>query len=191
MMNKGQQTQEKIISATLDLIERQGFHSTGLQQIIKASGAPKGSLYFHFPNGKDEIVADALKQGSDLILAMIEQAFTRASDAQQAVGTLFDGLIQRLTDSEFEKGCPVATTALEAREDHPIVAAACRDAYTCWTQALINGLVRTGLSATQAQQEATLMLSLLEGALMLSKVQYSTAPLAQAREATLARLPIS
>ncbi|MCK5791817.1 MAG: TetR/AcrR family transcriptional regulator, partial [Ketobacter sp.] len=80
MSSKGQQTQEKILSATLDLIERQGFHNTGLQQIIKASGAPKGSLYFHFPDGKDQIVALALEQGTQLIGSMIEHAFNMADN---------------------------------------------------------------------------------------------------------------
>jgi len=188
MTSKGQQTQEKILSATLELIERQGFHNTGLQQIIKASGAPKGSLYFHFPEGKDQIVALALAQGAELIRFTIEQTFSQASDTQQAICWLFDGLAVRLQSSEFEKGCPVATTALEADDDHPVVQAACAAAYDGWSHVLTRGLKTLNWDVERAQQEATLILSLLEGALLLSKVRRSTEPLAQARDAVLQRL---
>ena len=140
MSSKGQQTQEKILSATLDLIERQGFHNTGLQQIIKASGAPKGSLYFHFPDGKDQIVALALEQGTQLIGSMIEHAFNMADNLEVAVGWLFDGLSVRLQSSAFEKGCPVATVALEVNEQHPDVLEACRKAFDQWQGAITLGL---------------------------------------------------
>ena len=188
MSSKGQQTQEKILYATLDLIERQGFHATGLQQIIKASGAPKGSLYFHFPEGKEQIVACALQQGAEFINAMINHAFTLAQDPAQSVTWLFDGLTRRLLDSNFEKGCPVATTALEAGETHLLVRDACAEAYDLWQHTISHGLRQKGMTLQQANDEAPLILSMLEGAMMMAKVRRSRAPLDQARDAILARL---
>ena len=189
MSSKGQQTQEKILSATLDLIERQGFHSTGLQQIIKASGAPKGSLYFHFPEGKDQIVSCALQQGSEFINAMINHAFALADTPSQSVRWLFDGLARRLLDSNYEKGCPVATTALEAGDAHPQVRDACAQAYDLWQDTITRGLCQKGIPEEQAIYEAPLILSLLEGALMMAKVRRSRQPLDQARDVLLARFP--
>ncbi|RLT87270.1 MULTISPECIES: TetR/AcrR family transcriptional regulator [unclassified Ketobacter] len=188
MSSKGQQTQEKILSATLDLIERQGFHNTGLQQIIKASGAPKGSLYFHFPDGKDQIVALALEQGTQLIGSMIEHAFNMADNLEVAVGWLFDGLSVRLQSSAFEKGCPVATVALEVNEQHPDVLEACRKAFDQWQSAITLGLQAKGMSNERAASEAALMLSQLEGAMMLARIRRSREPMDQARDAVLSRL---
>ena len=188
MSSKGQQTQEKILSATLDLIERQGFHNTGLQQIIKASGAPKGSLYFHFPDGKDQIVALALEQGTQLIGSMIEHAFNMADNLEVAVGWLFDGLSVRLQSSAFEKGCPVATVALEVNEQHPDVLEACRKAFDQWQGAITLGLQAKGMSNELAASEAALMLSQLEGAMMLARIRRSREPMDQARDAVLSRL---
>ena len=188
MSSKGQQTQEKILSATLDLIERQGFHNTGLQQIIKASGAPKGSLYFHFPDGKDQIVALALEQGTQLIGSMIEHAFNMADNLEVAVGWLFDGLSVRLQSSAFEKGCPVATVALEVNEQHPDVLEACRKAFDQWQGAITLGLQAKGMSNERAASEAALMLSQLEGAMMLARIRRSREPMDQARDAVLSRL---
>ena len=189
MSSKGQQTQEKILSATLDLIERQGFHSTGLQQIIKASGAPKGSLYFHFPEGKDQIVSCALQQGSEFINAMINHAFALGQSPAQSVTWLFDGLARRLLDSNYEKGCPVATAALEAGDAHPQVRDACAQAYDLWQDTIARGLCQKGIPEEQAIYEAPLILSILEGALMMAKVRRSRQPLDQARDALLARFP--
>ena len=188
MSSKGQQTQEKILSATLDLIERQGFHSTGLQQIIKASGAPKGSLYFHFPEGKDQLVSCALQQGSEFINAMIDHAFALAQNPAQGISWLFDGLARRLLDSNYEKGCPVATAALEAGDAHPQVRDACAQAYDLWQDTISRGLQQKGMTQDQANHEAPLILSMLEGALMMAKVRRSPQPLEQARDALLARL---
>ncbi|MEE2733695.1 MAG: TetR/AcrR family transcriptional regulator [Pseudomonadota bacterium] len=188
MSSKGQQTQERILSATLDLIERQGFHSTGLQQIIKTSGAPKGSLYFHFPEGKDQIVACALQQGAEFINTLIQHAFAMAQNPAQGVGWLFDGLTRRLLDSHYEKGCPVATTALETGDAHPQVRQACEQAYDLWQSSIIQGLQQQGMDREQANREAPLILSILEGALMLAKVRRSRLPLDQARDAVLMRL---
>lgn len=188
MTSKGQQTQDKILSATLELLERQGFHNTGLQQIIKASGAPKGSLYFHFPQGKDEIVSLALGKAADLIQLMMQQIFSQANDRAQAITWLFDGLAVRLADSNFEKGCPVATTALEAGDDQPLVQAACNQAYDRWIDTLASGLRNSGVATEQAGQEAQLLLSQLEGALLMAKVRRCKQPLHQAREAALQRL---
>ncbi|UUZ80779.1 TetR/AcrR family transcriptional regulator [Paenibacillus sp. P26] len=59
-MERSLSARERLIQATSNLIELQGYHATGLNQIIKEGGAPKGSLYYYFPNGKEELVAESV-----------------------------------------------------------------------------------------------------------------------------------
>ncbi len=188
MKSKGAQTRTKILTATLGLIELQGFHNTGLQQIIKASGAPKGSLYFHFPEGKDQIVAMAIANGAELIDQMINQAFQTAEGAPQAIDMIITGLTQRLVESGYRKGCPVTTVALEVADDHPQVRDACKAAYHLWLASITNGLQLFGLTTQNAQRESSIVLSTIEGALTLAKVNRDTTSLSWASESITDRL---
>ena len=75
---KGEATKQRIVAAAADLIHCQGFNATGMNQIIKESGAPKGSLYFHFPQGKEEIIEAALRQsGSQVSLCCFSKLFSQ------------------------------------------------------------------------------------------------------------------
>ncbi|MDQ2717139.1 MAG: TetR/AcrR family transcriptional regulator, partial [Chloroflexota bacterium] len=65
-------TREQIIEATCDLLEAQGYHATGLNQILAESGAPKGSLYYYFPQGKEELTAAAIDRTGKLVAQRIK-----------------------------------------------------------------------------------------------------------------------
>lgn len=177
MKTKGIQTQEKMLAVTLDLLEKQGFHNTGLQQILSESGTPRGSLYFHFPGGKDQLTAAALSQGAGSIQSLMEQAFFQAPSLVEAIHWIINGLVARMESSDYQKGCPIATVALEVGDDHPEVQQVCRAAYQGWTQAIVTALQKTGWSTAEAQQYATVTLSMIEGALILAKVARSSEPL--------------
>lgn len=189
--SKGEQTRERILTTTLDLIENQGFFSTGLQQIIKVSGTPRGSLYFHFPGGKDELVAEALAQGAQLIQALLEQAFVVSPGLTDAVDLIVQGLLARLQASDYQKGCPVATVALEVGAGHPLVRKACEKAYENWITCIASGLRNGGFGARQATAEAELVLAMIEGALMLAKVKRNPQPLQAAGDAIKQRLALA
>ena len=188
MKSKGEQTRARVLETTLDLMEKQGFHNTGLQQIIKESGTPKGSLYFHFPEGKDQIAALALAQGAGVIQALIEQAFSVSASPRQALDLMVKGLTARLVESDYHKGCPVATVALEVGSNHPQVKQACESAYNSWLTVIASGLKEAGLSPARARKESTLALSMIEGALILAKVHRDPAPLKQVAKAMTERL---
>ena len=66
-------TREKFVETTSRLMEIQGYHATGLNQIIKESGAPKGSLYYHFPGGKEELASEAVHQAGVNLVQLIQE----------------------------------------------------------------------------------------------------------------------
>ena len=104
-----------------ELVEARGYYGTGLNDVLAASGAPRGSLYFHFPAGKDEMVALALTEAGQDIGALLAGAAGTAATPAQAVRRLLEVLGDRMEESGYAKGCPVATVALETAAGHELV----------------------------------------------------------------------
>ena len=101
-----------MIETTGSLVQRQGYHGTGLNQIIEESGAPKGSMYFHFPGGKEALVCEAVRHCGERSVEAIEELLAGCDHPGKAVGSVVDWFAQDLEDSDFERGCPVAIVVL-------------------------------------------------------------------------------
>ena len=172
---KGERTRKKLIDATGDLLRRQGFHATGLSDIVSESGAPRGSLYFYFPGGKDELARAALEAAGAEWRARIGAAVAAAPDLDAAIAAIVKLLGDDLEASGFENGCPVAAVALEttSKPVHDAIVAH----YAEWQRAITQYLVAAGFAAAAARQLAVVALSAIEGALLLSRVQKSRSPL--------------
>ena len=174
-ITKGERTRKKLIDATGDLLRRHGFHATGLSDIVAESGAPRGSLYFYFPGGKDELARAALEAAGAEWRARIGAAVASAPDLDGAIAAIVKLLGDDLEASKFQNGCPVAAVALEttSKPVHDAIAAH----YAEWERGIAAHLVSVGFAAGPARQLSVVALSMIEGALLLSRVQKSRAPL--------------
>jgi TetR/AcrR family transcriptional repressor of lmrAB and yxaGH operons len=179
--SKGRETRARLVNATRTLIEAQGYFGTGLNQILAESGAPRGSLYFHFPPGKDGLVTAALSDAGDEITELITELEANAPTALAMVQQLFDAFADRMQASDYTKGCPLATVALEVAASHDALQAVCAEAYLTWQQALASRLISEGHSTASAEELSSSVLALIEGALLLGRVRRSRLPLEQAR----------
>jgi TetR/AcrR family transcriptional repressor of lmrAB and yxaGH operons len=176
-MSKGEATRQRMIEAAASLIEDQGYHATGLNQILERSQTPRGSLYFHFPGGKEALCAAAITWRAAELEATLTHALDQAPSAQAAMLFIIDSLASRLQASAWTKGCPVATVALEASDEVPALRDAAAHAYASWQAHIAARLVRDGQPHDLAAQQAELMLAALEGALLLARVQQRRDPL--------------
>jgi TetR/AcrR family transcriptional repressor of lmrAB and yxaGH operons len=174
-LTKGERTKQKLVAATGTLLRRQGFHATGLSDIVEESGAPRGSLYFYFPGGKDELATAALEAAGLEWRARIEAAVAAAPDLGTAITNIVDLLADDLEASKFQHGCPVAAVALETTSE-PVRKAIVAH-YAAWEKAITEHLARMGMPSAAAKQLAVVALSAIEGALLLARVQRSKAPL--------------
>ena len=174
-LTKGERTKKKLVEATASLLRRQGYHATGLSAIVDESGAPRGSLYFYFPGGKDELAVAALEASGVEWRARIEQAVDGAPDLGAALDAVVKVLADDLAASSFENGCPVAAVALESTS--PVVHAAVQRHYAQWQADITDRISQFGLAKPAAAQLATVALAAIEGALLLAKVQRSKTPL--------------
>src|SRR5258708_35995572 len=94
-------------------MEDQGYHATGLNQILHQRDAPKGSLYHHFPGGKETIAAEALEAAGQTITNELDALIASGVDFGTALSLFTTFFCERLQTSDFQKGLPLPTVNLE------------------------------------------------------------------------------
>ncbi|MEU0788819.1 TetR/AcrR family transcriptional regulator [Amycolatopsis sp. NPDC005961] len=170
-------TRQRMLDTAADLFHSQGYHATGLTQLTTAGGAPKGSLYFHFPGGKEQLAAEAVRLSSERTGALLEAILRDAPDVVTAIDRAVDALASNLAESGFQRGCPLATVALDAAAESEPIREACADGYSSWHVILRDYLARQQLSAERADELATVVLAAIEGGLLLARTRRDLAPL--------------
>ncbi|MEV7770006.1 TetR/AcrR family transcriptional regulator [Kitasatospora sp. NPDC086791] len=180
---KGEETRARLIAGTRELIEAKGYFGTGLNQIVAATGAPRGSLYFHFPGGKDQLVAAALTEAGQEVEALLAALASGGADTATLAEQLIDAFAERLARSDYTSGCPIATVALETAGTNEPLRTVCAEVYAGWQQVLADRLAADGFGPDEADTAAGQALALLEGAVLLASVRRSREPLDHARHA--------
>jgi TetR/AcrR family transcriptional repressor of lmrAB and yxaGH operons len=184
-MAKFADSKEKTLSAAVKLFSQRGYHGTALQDILEAGGAPRGSLYFHFPKGKEQIAKAAVQLGTDGVRQFITDAAQTSGNVQAFLVKLARGMAANLERSGYREGCPVATMALETAAQSDVLGRAARTAFQTWEQEIKRALISFGMKANQADRTATAVLSQLEGALLLARTYRSLEPMQRAEKALL------
>ncbi len=169
-------TRTRMIETTAGLVHRRGFHGTSLSEILEQSGAPRGSLYYHFPGGKEELVLEATREGVAVITQVLSETLTQASDPADGVRAFFGAAAGELRDSGYVFGCPVAPVILDSPESSAL-AEVCREALEEWQRVLVEGLGSAGIEHRCAESLATVIVCGLEGGLLLARARRDTAPL--------------
>jgi TetR/AcrR family transcriptional repressor of lmrAB and yxaGH operons len=169
-------TREHLIETTAGLVHRRGFHGTSLNEILLESGAPRGSLYYHFPGGKEELVLEATRQGVASVTQLLKEVLTGSPDLADAVRAFVEAAAHVLRDSRFVFGCPVAPIVLDSPESSAL-AEVCQEALEEWQQVLVEGLGSGGIERGRAESLATVVVCALEGGLILARARRDIAPL--------------
>ena len=192
-MPKASDSKGKTLAAAARLFRQQGYHGTALHDILSTGGSPRGSLYFHFPGGKEQIGEAALTLAGEAVRAAIAKAAEASEDAETFLVRIVRGMAADLERSDYKEGCPIATTALETSAQSEILGAATRNAFQKWELEIKRGLFRFGMTAGDAGLAAMTVLSQLEGALLLARTYRSLEPIQRAEQAVklLARIPTS
>ena len=180
------ETRDRIIDASAELLQRQGYAATGVKQIVAAAKAPFGSIYHHFPGGKEELGAAAIRRSGALYELLIPAIFDPAPDLVSAVRLFFEGAAAHLEDSEYEDACPIATVALEVSSTSEPMRQACADVFESWIAAGLPRFTAAGLDEVTARRLVIAMIAALEGAFVLARASRSTESLQIAGELTAA-----
>ena len=175
-------SKQKTIIAAAKLLRRHGYNGTALSDILAAAGSPRGSLYFHFPNGKEEIAVAALTHAGASVRQAIAGAAKASKSADEFLILIARGMAADLERSDFREGCPIAPMALEISGASEALTAAASAAFQSWEQEIAAGLLSFRFDAERAKLLATAALSQFEGALLLARTYRRLEPLQRAEQ---------
>ena len=168
-----------MVVTTAKLLRRQGYYGTGLNQIVAEAEAPKGSMYFHFPGGKEQLAAEAIGASAEYLDAGL-RACERGT-ALESLDTYVAEAIRVLEESDFADGCPIATVVLEVGTTSTVIGDACADAVEVLLSRVAGWLERDGFTPEAARERGQLIYAAVEGSLMFAKGLRSTEPLTALR----------
>lgn len=176
-MANAAQHKDNLVRTAMRLFRQQGYASTGLQQILAESGAPKGSLYHYFPEGKEALGRAAVELAGDLIAQMLSGLAERHKQPKAFVKAYCEVMAGWMQESEFRSGCPIATTMLETAPHSPALTEAGNRAIDRWIDIAASVFIGAGASQREAKTKAQLLIASMEGALLLARMRQSPKPI--------------
>ncbi|QLL07919.1 TetR/AcrR family transcriptional regulator [Mycobacterium vicinigordonae] len=168
-------TRDKMLVSAAQVMRERGAAGVTIDSVLARSGAPRGSVYYHFPDGRNQILAEALRYSGDSITAVIDRAADRG--ARVLLREFVRHWEHQLTEGDFTAGCPVAAAALGSADDELELKTAAGDILGRWCAAMARAFVADGFEERDATSLAVTSIAALEGAIMLCRSTRSTAPL--------------
>jgi len=172
--NLGGTPRESMVLAAAALLGERGLVGTSFSEVLERSGAPRGSIYHHFPAGKDGLTAEAITLVGDRVLALFRHV--DGERPRQVVGRIVAAWRDVMVESGCMAGCPIAAVSNE-RLEHPGLGEQAAKVFAAWERTLAETLVAAGMPRAKAGGAATLILAALEGALILCRARREIAPL--------------
>jgi AcrR family transcriptional regulator len=163
-----------IQSAAL-LFRERGIEGTAFADVLERSGAPRGSVYHHFPGGKQQLAEEATRWAGDFMTAAIAVAIEH-EDPLEVIGTFTNIWIEIVRQSDYEAGCPIVAATLEGNRA-PAARTAAATAFGNWEDLITGAIHQRDIPADRARSLATLIIASIEGAVVLARAQRSTDPL--------------
>jgi len=169
-MAKG--VRERMVASAVSLLARRGLQSTSFSEVLEDSGAPRGSVYHHFPRGKDQMIGSALDAAGDRAIELLDR---KAGAPAEEITTWFLHIWREvLIRGRFEAGCAVLAVAVAA--DSPELLNQTARVFRTWRRRLAELLDQGGLQAADAARFAAVLVASSEGAVVLARAEQSLEP---------------
>jgi TetR/AcrR family transcriptional regulator, lmrAB and yxaGH operons repressor len=176
-MPRTSDAKQRMVAAARELMREQGYHATAFSDVLQLSGAPRGSVYFHFPGGKSQLATAAADAHAQEQLELIDRVAEGAGSAAELVGRYVDLGRDGMVRSGYARGCGVAPLVTEgATEESPEIAATCRVAFTEMIDRLSGHLEERRVPVAEAHTLAEAVIAGVEGAMVTSRALRSPAP---------------
>jgi TetR/AcrR family transcriptional regulator, lmrAB and yxaGH operons repressor len=178
-MSRPSDARSRLINAAAKLFRQRGYDGVGLTEILKVAGAPKGSFYHHFPDGKEQLGAAAVASAGTYVCYLADAAFLDAENLMQGLDRLTYAIADGFEKSAFTDGCPITGVALDNVPGSSLITAAVREAFLSWQKLLVHHAHRLGEPGF-TMDDALLLIMLIEGAWLVGRVQGDATPIRKA-----------
>jgi AcrR family transcriptional regulator len=160
----------RMLQSTAHLLGRRGLHGTSFRDVIEHSGAPRGSIYYHFPGGKAQLMTEAVR-----LIGQVgaEGPFDPDEDPVGTLWRVIGRWIDLLRETDFAAGCPIVAVIADGFDGDDGLTEAVSDFFAMTHLAIEHGLVRRGVDDARAGRAASLLTSAIEGAVMLCRAHRS------------------
>jgi len=177
--NKDQpSSRERILDATVELLRMKGPNASGTAEILARAHAPRGSFYFHFPDGKDQLIAEAIGRHSENTAEAIQTALAdRSVPISQRIERFIIDTAGALINNDYQVGCAVGATVLEASTTSPSLRQETAAAFKLWTSIIAAAFADEGIEPELSTALADTIIAGLEGAEMMARSLIDPAPL--------------
>jgi TetR/AcrR family transcriptional regulator, lmrAB and yxaGH operons repressor len=166
------ETRERMIAGAARLLAQRGLQETSFSEVLELTGAPRGSIYHHFPEGKDQLIASAVDLAGAHAIALINRS---AGDSADDITTHFLAMWRAvLTRSNFSAGCSVLAVTIAT--DSPDLLEHAATVFRSWRARLAELLVDGGLTERDGARFAAILIAGAEGAVVLSRAEQSMEP---------------
>lgn len=163
----------KMVTGAREMISQRGPRATSFADVVEATGTPRGSIYHHFPGGKQEMVLAAIDEQEEIFSHVI--GGLSGSSAPELITRLFQTCTEQVKRSNYSMGCPATATVVTAENDEQVERGG--QFFTSVVDLVTKELVTHGLSSTDAREYATLCLASMGGAITLARASRSVEPL--------------
>ncbi|OBH91632.1 TetR/AcrR family transcriptional regulator [Mycobacterium sp. E2989] len=181
-MPRPDRSRTALIEKAATLFRRQGYAATGLNQILEEAGVKPGSLYHHFPRGKQQLAAAVVETEGTGIEQLLRRFLATGRPPADIVDRWIDLLAAGLAGDRRD-GCPIEPIATESVNASPLVREASARAFAGWCAAVEERLRSDGWAEDEANRVALAVISLIEGALILSRTSGDAGALDAAKPA--------
>ncbi|EEX09468.1 transcriptional regulator, TetR family [Ruegeria lacuscaerulensis ITI-1157] len=168
MTRRPQNTRDRLTQTAARLFQRSGYNGVGLTEILTEAQAPKGSLYHHFPKGKQDLALAAASWASDGMRDMIAAAFNDAQDFRAGVTTLCHRIAKLFDSSPQWETCPIAATLFESPDNRAFRDHADR-LYESWIDEVRDHAKRFGIP--QPDMAADTLFIVMQGGWQLARAR--------------------
>ncbi|RDI43314.1 TetR/AcrR family transcriptional regulator [Nocardia mexicana] len=173
-------SKQRMLLAAVELMSEQSAAAITIDEVVARSGAPRGSVYYHFPEGRSQLITEALDLAGVMMNTAIAQGFT--GDPAAGIAHIVDYWIRILTHKDFAASCPITSAAIGGSTVDPELVPQAHAIFHTWQELICAELERAGIAKSRTPALATMVVSSIQGAVVLSRAQRDTAPLKQVRK---------
>lgn len=176
-MNSKGNTKERFIETASRLFEVKGYNATGLNEILAESGAPKGSLYYHFPKGKEQLALEAINLAGKKIKLNLQKHLERTEDPVEGIVSNFEHLAEVIDTEKKTRDMSISLIALETYLTSEVLRKACEEIFDSLENIYAEKLIKSGMDRDKASELSAIIGAMTEGGITLSLTKKNGNPL--------------